>query len=190
MKKNIEQVKSAKKKIEQFKGITLIALVITIIVLLILAGVSIATLTGENGILTRANEAKTNTEEATAKEKVEVEVLGSYGNNGKIDLDRLKENIENAGGRVIGDAFPVTVVMDGYNFSVDSEGNVTLIGKNNEDIVAGGEWNGKVNTPKLAEGMIPIKWDDSQTKWVICSEYDSEWYNYIDQSSGVDGTSK
>ena len=33
------------------KGITLIALVITIIVLLILAGVSIATLTGENGIL-------------------------------------------------------------------------------------------------------------------------------------------
>ena len=36
------------------KGITLIALVITIIVLLILAGVSIATLTGENGIITRA----------------------------------------------------------------------------------------------------------------------------------------
>ena len=40
------------------KGITLIALVITIIVLLILAGVSIATLTGQNGILTRASDAK------------------------------------------------------------------------------------------------------------------------------------
>lgn len=40
------------------KGITLIALVITIIVLLILAGVTIATLTGNNGILTKANEAK------------------------------------------------------------------------------------------------------------------------------------
>ena len=37
------------------KGITLIALVITIIVLLILAGVSIAMLTGNNGILTQAN---------------------------------------------------------------------------------------------------------------------------------------
>ena len=36
------------------KGITLIALVITIIVLLILAGVTIATLTGDNGILTQA----------------------------------------------------------------------------------------------------------------------------------------
>ena len=44
------------------KGITLIALVITIIVLLILAGVSIATLTGQNGILTRAQDAKEQTE--------------------------------------------------------------------------------------------------------------------------------
>ncbi len=40
------------------KGITLIALVITIIVLLILAGVSIAMLTGQNGILSQANNAK------------------------------------------------------------------------------------------------------------------------------------
>ena len=50
------------------KGITLIALVITIVVLLILAAVSIATLTGENGILTRANDAKTETEEAKEDE--------------------------------------------------------------------------------------------------------------------------
>ena len=46
------------------KGITLIALVITIIVLLILAGVSIAMLTGQNGILTQAQNAKNRTEEA------------------------------------------------------------------------------------------------------------------------------
>ena len=50
-------------------GITLIALVITIIVLLILAGVTIAMLTGQNGILTQAQNAKTATEEATEKEK-------------------------------------------------------------------------------------------------------------------------
>ncbi len=49
-------------------GITLIALVITIIVLLILAAVSIATLTGQNGILTRANDAKTETEQAEEDE--------------------------------------------------------------------------------------------------------------------------
>jgi len=52
------------------KGITLIALVITIIVLLILAGVSIAMLTGENGILTQANSAKSETNKAEATEKI------------------------------------------------------------------------------------------------------------------------
>ena len=49
-------------------GITLIALVITIVVLLILAGVSISMLTGENGILTQANKAKKATEEAAKEE--------------------------------------------------------------------------------------------------------------------------
>ncbi len=57
------------------KGITLIALVITIIVLLILAGITIATLTGENGILGKANTAKQETTKQGAKEKVQVEVF-------------------------------------------------------------------------------------------------------------------
>ena len=61
------------KKFRKNQGITLIALVITVIVLLILAGVTIATLTGDNGILTRAQEAKTRTEQA---EKDEKEKLG------------------------------------------------------------------------------------------------------------------
>ena len=52
------------------KGITLIALVITIIVLLILAGVSIAMLTGQNGILTQANNSKTETTKAEAIERI------------------------------------------------------------------------------------------------------------------------
>ena len=49
-------------------GITLIALVVTIIVLLILAGISISMLTGQNGILNRASEAKENTEIASKDE--------------------------------------------------------------------------------------------------------------------------
>ena len=52
------------RKIKTNEGITLIALVITIIILLILAGVSIAMLTGNNGILTRAQNAKNKTVEA------------------------------------------------------------------------------------------------------------------------------
>ena len=60
------------------KGITLIALVITIIVLLILAGVSIAMLTGDNGILTRANDAKEDTAVAEAVERINMELSAAY----------------------------------------------------------------------------------------------------------------
>ena len=59
------------------KGITLIALVITIIVLLILAGVSIAMLTGENGILNQAQKAKEETENAQGEEQ---NILTGYEN--------------------------------------------------------------------------------------------------------------
>ena len=54
--------------LKSFKGITLIALVVTIVVLLILAGVAITTLTGENGIITQAMKAKTKTEQAQEDE--------------------------------------------------------------------------------------------------------------------------
>lgn len=60
------------------KGITLIALVITIIVLLILAGVSIAMLTGQNGILTRATDAKEDTAVAEAVERINMELNAAY----------------------------------------------------------------------------------------------------------------
>ena len=77
----------------QEKGITLIALVITIIVLLILAGVAIATLTGDNGILTKAAQAKNATEKANAKERIQIEVMGSYDQSGKLDANTLISNL-------------------------------------------------------------------------------------------------
>ena len=60
------------------KGITLIALVITIIVLLILAGVSIAMLTGQNGVLTRATDAEDDTQRAAIAEKVNMALQSAY----------------------------------------------------------------------------------------------------------------
>ena len=60
------------------KGITLIALVITIIVLLILAGVSIAMLTGQNGILTQAGNAKKDTIKAEAVERINMALNAAY----------------------------------------------------------------------------------------------------------------
>ncbi len=80
-------------KVTKEKGITLIALVITIIVLLILAGVSIATLTGENGILTKANEAKDKTNIANVKEMAQTDILGYQAENEseEITIGQLKD---------------------------------------------------------------------------------------------------
>ncbi len=72
------KIKEGKK--ENNKAITLIALVITIIVLLILAGVSIAMLTGENGILTQAQRAKTETENAQVVEEDRLNEYEDYIN--------------------------------------------------------------------------------------------------------------
>ena len=75
--KKIEQTKSCNEKIKKDskeKGITLIALIVTIIVLLILASVTIATLTGENGIITNAIEARERTEIASVKEQAQLDI--------------------------------------------------------------------------------------------------------------------
>ena len=66
-----DEKKTFKLDVVEKSGITMIALVITIIVLLILATISVATLTGENGILTKAQEAKIATEKAAIEEHLE-----------------------------------------------------------------------------------------------------------------------
>ena len=89
--------------IRKKNGITLIALVITIIVLLILAGVSIAMLTGENGILTQAQKAKNETEEARIEEENRItdyeDYISQYTNGGYVESKGvnapvLKDNME------------------------------------------------------------------------------------------------
>ena len=77
------------------KGITLIALVITIIVLLILAGVSIATLTGNNGILTQSKKSKISTELSSYKEQVEIYKQGKYIENNNFLSESLTAGKEN-----------------------------------------------------------------------------------------------
>ncbi len=114
-----------KQEVKENNGITLIVLVITIIVLLILAGVSIAMLTGENGILNQAQEAKKQTEFKSAEEKVKLAIMGARANDGQITVAELKTEIGYQGGSVTGDTFPVEAQMDGYTFTVDANGTVT-----------------------------------------------------------------
>ena len=79
------------KFLKQKKGITLIALVITIIVLLLLSGIAISMLSGNNSILQKAGEAKEKTREAEIKEKIQLAELSAMVNkNVEIDYDALK----------------------------------------------------------------------------------------------------
>ena len=80
---------------EKNKGITLIALIVTIIVLIILAGVSISMLTGENGILSKASSAKKKTQVANEKEAVSMAALEALTiGNGTISKNTLKTSMK------------------------------------------------------------------------------------------------
>ncbi len=83
------------RNLQKEKGITLIALVVTILILLILAGISVSTLTGSNGILTKASETKTKVEIAQEKEELQMAVMASQMEETNT-LEIKKENLENA----------------------------------------------------------------------------------------------
>lgn len=79
------------------KGITLIALVITIIVLLILAGISIGMLSGDNGILNQATDARKQAIIAAKKEEVHMAILKelsrNHGDDSKVKISKVVEEI-------------------------------------------------------------------------------------------------
>jgi len=105
---------------------------ITIIILLILAAVSIATLTGENGLLERAKQAAEETKYSNAEEKVKLAVIASYGNSGTIEDNLLKENInkiQGLGEKIDTISYDLTVKVDGYEFKISKLGQVTCIEK-------------------------------------------------------------
>jgi len=138
------------------KGITLIALVITIIVLLILAGVSIAMLTGQKGILTQANNAKNATELASAKEKVELAVIGaiSQTRDGTLKVGNLRTELANYGGTIEGEAFLVTATVDGKSFAVDGNGNVVSTENGTLGTVTGSETKNTIVKDSLGNQVV------------------------------------
>ena len=171
-----------KERLKTHKGITLIALVITIIVLLILAGVAIATLTGDNGIIAKAQQAKMQNDKAAAKEKVDLAIAASFDETGKIDLGQLKNNLNNIDGinPKVGDltdeSFPLEVTVDEIKVIIkkDGNGNYSTSFGNDENLAqAPTSWvkttktdsnwysyNGDtVNAPKLVGKMTPIKYN-------------------------------
>ena len=117
-------------------GITLIALVVTIIVLLILAGISIMMLSGNNGILNRAGEAKERTSIAQEEENakltfIEVKMELAQGKN--VDNQSFQKMVDgnfgsnNANGIIDGNNYIITVIKTNNNYQMDSNWKISTL---------------------------------------------------------------
>ena len=144
------------------KGITLVALVITVIILLILAGVSISVLGGENGLIKRAEQAKLTSEESNAREKLSLilmelqqeKVINSkYNENEYLDNYLISKQIVVNGN---------IVIVDGWQFQIDR--SVPKI-----EISLG---KGSVNKQIILSTKITNESDYSKSKITIEVEYD------------------
>ena len=170
-------------------GITLIALVITIIVLLILAGVSIAMLTGQNGILTQAQNAKDKTEYKNAEEKVRLAVMGAMSDDGTLTVEKLRTDMANYGGTIEGETFPVTATVDGKSFTVNANGSVGEIVPAPEGLEVGTEvtytpsgtykWEAEYCSSDKTVGTDDVTIDSSSndfkiSKWKVLDIKDGE----------------
>lgn len=127
MKKVIKLVRQKNKE----KGITLISLAITIVILLILSGVSILAITSENGLFDRAKQAKEKTLIQEGKEKIELAITELIAektvneeNLSKDDLSKINNNeikVED-----IGD-FPVEAIYKNYIYNIDENFKVIYV---------------------------------------------------------------
>lgn len=83
-------------KINKNQGITLIALIVTIVVLLILAGVTINSLTGSESAMEKAREAQEKTDIATEKEQFQLSVVNATAESGiDLEYDKLVNQVKN-----------------------------------------------------------------------------------------------
>ncbi len=134
------------KKILRFEqaGITLIALVVTIIVLLVLAGVTITMLTGNNGIILRAKETKFKTELAGLKEELETFKISK-----QMEDKEFQESSLIAGNNLLK-----------YNTKKESEnGDISLI-------IPSIKENQKSKIDIIKGKMYYITKDENETKWL------------------------
>ena len=121
------------------KGITLIALVITIIILLILAGITIGTLAGDNGLFARAKEAKIKQLKAQAKENIELAIMyievDSTANGENVTLQTLHDKLPSKDENIIVEEYKdgeselhatYEISNKVFNYKIDDNFNVVI----------------------------------------------------------------
>ena len=140
-------------KLKNKKGITLIALVVTVVVLIILAGVSINAVLGDNGIIKKANQAASVTKEAEVKEAINRTILEFYLTNDYETLeDFLKAKVTE------GKIDSVTKNADGTLTVKKGEYSVTVENKTNSSggSSSGGSTGGETQTPEITIGEAKV----------------------------------
>ena len=140
-------------KLKNKKGITLIALVVTVVVLIILAGVSINAVLGDNGIIKKANQAASVTKEAEVKEAINRTILEFYLTD---DYETLEDflNAKVSEGKIDS----VTKNADGTLTVKKGEYSVTVENKTNSSggSSSGGSTGGETQTPEITIGEAKI----------------------------------
>ncbi len=186
MKEQNNTKKVQKQNTGRIKGITLIALVVTIVVLLILAGVTITVVFGDNGILQLAKEAADKTNEAVKNDKEEIEELGDLIKDSVAGIKSpLKSKEEDEKVTFETNYGTIDVIWLDTNNKVKAVPNEPILSAKNDD---GQE-----------ESMTKVKWTEKQTvedksaKWEEETESEektwsnAEWYNYR-KAEGTDDT--
>lgn len=157
-------------------GITLIALVITIIVLLILAGISIATLSGDNGVLTKAVEAKKQTKIAEDTENLQLLYVQKAGETkyGDPSIDEYLDYVEEKG-------YP-TKVDNGVSY-VEADGSIYEVSIEDGELKVDYVEEGTITDPRIQRIEIVEKTMNSIKISVIASRLDGgTFYYYIGTS--------
>lgn len=162
-------------------GITLIALVITIIVLLILAGVSITMLTGDNGILTQASTAKKEMIVAEQKEQITLAYIRAKAKNidkQVLSADLNEEFLANGIKNVqISGANPIIITFDDTNlYTLDTDGKINLVTGNAKEILDNASTSyGAVVTNYDIDGSTGVNWkifnSDGINIYLIADDY-------------------
>ena len=140
-------------KTKEIKGITLITLAITIVVLIILAGVSINAVMGDDGIIKKAHNSANLTKEAEVKEAINRTILEFYLTNDYATLeDFLKAKAED------GSIDSVTKNADGTLTVKKGEYSVTVENKTNSSggSSSGGSTGGETQTPEITIGEAKV----------------------------------
>ena len=143
-------------------GITLVALVITIVVLLILVAVTLSLVLGDNGIVTKADEAKTASNQKEVEEQLKLKIQEYLTNNeGEFDRDDFLAFLSNQ--NEFTDNEDNTVTKDGVTLSIGEKGEVSIVNTDSND-------DGNDNN----YGTLTESWDisENQDESVIMNYYD------------------